>query len=135
MDSQPQDLVPEVLSAGSSATSGAGSPAAAAATSAAALTLPALQQLIQQMYAAKDAKRGLEGTFLWITAEVGELAEALRAGTAAERAGEFADVLAWLVTLANLTGIDLQAAIEQKYARGCPGCQQFVCRCQPAGKP
>jgi NTP pyrophosphatase (non-canonical NTP hydrolase) len=130
MDSQPQEP-----SAAASTSGAAAAPSNAGSSSTAALTLPALQQLIQQMYAAKDAKRGIEGTFLWFTAEVGELAEALRAGTAAERAGEFADVLAWLVTLANLTGIDLQTAIEQKYARGCPGCQQFVCRCQPAGKP
>jgi NTP pyrophosphatase (non-canonical NTP hydrolase) len=87
------------------------------------------------MYASKDSQRGIEGTFMWFTAEVGELAEALRGGSQADREGEFADVLAWLVTLANLAQIDLQSAITKKYARGCPGCQQFVCRCSTAGKP
>jgi len=59
----------------------------------------------------------------------------LRSGSAEERRGEFADVLAWLVTLANITGIDLEEAVAAKYGRGCPGCQQFECVCPIAGKP
>ena len=33
-------------------------------------------------------------------------------------AGEFADVLAWLCTLANINGVDLEEAIRDKYLRG-----------------
>ncbi|MGE0757972.1 MAG: MazG nucleotide pyrophosphohydrolase domain-containing protein [Pirellulaceae bacterium] len=99
------------------------------------LGLVELQQLIRRMYHAKDATRGIEGTFMWLTAEFGELAEALRGGTHEERAAEFADVLAWLVTLANLAGVDLSDAVSRKYGAGCPGCGEFVCICETAGKP
>ena len=66
---------------------------------------------------------------------IGELASALRHGTQAERAAEFADVLAWLATIANVVEVDLAEAIAEKYGRGCPGCGQYVCTCPDAGKP
>lgn len=90
--------------------------------------LKELQRLIEEMYSAKDRKRGSEGTFLWLMEEVGELASAIREGTKEEQEGEFADVMAWLVTLANVEGIDLERAMK-KYADGCPGCGQMVCTC------
>lgn len=93
------------------------------------------QRLIREMYFEKDAARGVDGTFMWLMEEVGELAAALREGTRAEQAAEFADVLAWLTTIANVAGIDLAAALEQKYGTGCPGCGQLVCTCDDAGKP
>ena len=99
------------------------------------LTLGALQQMIRQMYGAKDAARGDAATFLWLTEEFGELATALRAGTDEELALEMADVLAWLATLANVRGIDLEAAFRAKYGRACPGCGASPCACDPAVKP
>lgn len=87
------------------------------------------------MYFEKDAARGVDGTFMWLMEEVGELAAALREGTREEQAAEFADVLAWLTTIANVAGVDLAAAIQHKYGSGCPGCGQFVCTCDDAGKP
>jgi NTP pyrophosphatase (non-canonical NTP hydrolase) len=48
---------------------------------------------------------------------------------------EFADVLAWLVTLANCVGVDLDEAIEAKYGPGCPGCGRTPCTCTAAHKP
>ena len=99
------------------------------------LTLSALQQMILQMYGAKDAARGDAATFLWLTEEFGELATAVRAGDRDELAAEMADVLAWLATLANIRGIDLDAAVRRKYGRGCPGCSQLPCVCDPAEKP
>ena len=56
------------------------------------------------MYHEKDVARGVEGTFMWLMEEVGELATALRNGSHEERVGEFADVLAWLTTIANVVG-------------------------------
>lgn len=92
------------------------------------MTLADLQALIERMYSAKDRKRGPEGTFLWFMEEVGELATAIREGSREEKEGEFADVLAWLVTLANVEGIDLTRAMR-KFSEGCPGCGKMVCTC------
>ena len=99
------------------------------------LTLTELQSLIDIMYSRKDEVRGIDGTFMWLMEEVGELAAALREGTREEQAAEFADVLAWLTTIANVVGVDLAAAVRLKYGGGCPGCGQFVCSCDNAGKP
>jgi NTP pyrophosphatase (non-canonical NTP hydrolase) len=99
------------------------------------MTLPELQTLIRDTYGAKDASRGVDGTFMWFMQEVGELATALRNGSQQERAHEFADVLAWLVTLANIADVDLAAAIAGKYGAGCPGCGQSPCGCARTEKP
>jgi NTP pyrophosphatase (non-canonical NTP hydrolase) len=99
------------------------------------LSLNDFQRLIRKMYYEKDAARGIDGTFMWLMEEVGELAAALRDGTAQEKADEFADVLAWLTTIANVAGVDLATAIQRKYGAGCPGCGQLVCTCDDAGKP
>jgi NTP pyrophosphatase (non-canonical NTP hydrolase) len=72
---------------------------------------------------------------MWLVEEVGELSSALRSGSKEELSAEFADVLAWLATLANVADVDLEAAIERKYGRGCPGCGQSPCACAPAVKP
>ena len=63
------------------------------------------------------------------------VATALRSGTQEELALEMADVLAWLVTLANAVGVDLEAAMRDKYGTGCPGCGQSPCVCPPSEKP
>jgi NTP pyrophosphatase (non-canonical NTP hydrolase) len=88
------------------------------------------QELIEKMYSAKDRARGVPGTFIWFIEEVGELASALGDDIEQEeKAKEFADVFAWLVTLANVVGVDLDAAVRAKYGDGCPGCGRMVCRC------
>jgi NTP pyrophosphatase (non-canonical NTP hydrolase) len=98
-------------------------------------SLAGFQQLIRDMYFAKDQARGVDGTFMWFMEEVGELASCLRHGTHEERLGEFADVLAWLTTMANVVGVDLTEAVRLKYGEGCPGCRQFVCVCGGGDKP
>ena len=99
------------------------------------MTLAEFQRLIREMYFEKDVARGIDGTFMWLMEEVGELAAALRSGTHEERLGEFADVLAWLATIANVAGVDLSEAVSRKYGSGCPGCGQLVCTCADAEKP
>jgi len=99
------------------------------------ITLAEFQELIRRMYHVKDAARGIDGTFMWLMEEIGELAAALREGTPQQQAAEFADVLAWLTTIANVAGVDLTAAIAEKYGSGCPGCSHYVCTCSDAGKP
>ena len=100
-----------------------------------AFSLEQLQRVIRETYDQKDRRRGVEGTFMWFMEEVGELAAALRSGNPGEQAEEFADVLAWLATLANIVSINLDAAVEAKYAKGCPGCRQSPCLCDQAEKP
>jgi NTP pyrophosphatase (non-canonical NTP hydrolase) len=90
--------------------------------------LAELQDLIERTYGAKDRARGVPATVAWLAEEVGELAQALRKGTVAEQREEFADVLAWVATLANLVDIDLDAALT-RYAQGCPKCAGIPCVC------
>lgn len=99
------------------------------------MTLGQLQQRIRELYGEKDSRRGVEGTFMWFMEEVGELSAALRGGSRDEQVLEFADALAWLVTLANCSGVDLEEAIAQKYGTGCPGCAQTPCVCTQDYKP
>lgn len=100
------------------------------------ITVRQVQDRIRHLYGAKDEARGVNGTFLWFMEEVGELASALRGGETPEAvAAEFADVQAWLATLANIAGVDLGAAVSRKYGLACPGCQQEPCACPPHEKP
>ena len=99
------------------------------------ISLGDFQRLIREMYYEKDIARGVDGTFMWLMEEVGELASALRSGDQENRLEEFADVLAWLATIANVAGIDLSEAVRRKYGSGCPGCGQLVCVCPDAEKP
>jgi NTP pyrophosphatase (non-canonical NTP hydrolase) len=96
------------------------------------MTLGQLQARIRELYGAKDARRGVEGTFMWFMEEVGELSAALRAGPKDDLELEFADVLAWLATLANIAEIDLDRAVEAKYGQGCPKCVTAPCVCDEA---
>lgn len=99
------------------------------------VSLTDFQAKIRDMYYEKDVQRGVDGTFMWLMEEVGELASALRQGTPEELSGEFADVLAWLTTIANVAGVDLGQAIADKYGSGCPGCGRLVCTCPMQEKP
>ena len=63
------------------------------------------------------------------------VAAALREGDRAATSAEFADVLAWLATIANVAEVDLERAVLEKYGSGCPGCGEMVCRCDDAAKP
>ncbi|MDE0298686.1 MAG: nucleotide pyrophosphohydrolase [Candidatus Poribacteria bacterium] len=95
------------------------------------MTVREFQKLIEQIYFDQDAARGVEDTFVWFVEEVGELAKEIRRDELqTERIREeFADVFAWLTTLANLLDIDLQEAAEI-YARGCPKCHSTPCACR-----
>jgi NTP pyrophosphatase (non-canonical NTP hydrolase) len=88
-----------------------------------------LQATIRRTYLERDAERGADGTFRWMTEEVGELARALRHRDRANTMHEFGDVLAWLLSLANLAGIELDEAAA-RYANGCPRCGASPCACE-----
>jgi NTP pyrophosphatase (non-canonical NTP hydrolase) len=99
------------------------------------LSIVDLQRHIREMYFEKDVARGVDGTFMWLMEEVGELASALRGDDQQNLAEEFADVIAWLATIANVAGVDLNAALVAKYGNGCPGCSRLVCQCPNSEKP
>jgi NTP pyrophosphatase (non-canonical NTP hydrolase) len=78
-------------------------------------SLPDFQKHIADRYLEVDRARGSAKTFVWFIEEVGELATALNGDDRNNLEEEFADVLAWLCTLANIEGVDLAAALEKKY--------------------
>ena len=88
----------------------------------------AFQQVIERTYGARDRARGVPSTVAWLAEEIGELAQAVRKGTPAQQEHEFADVIAWVASLANQMGIDLATAV-QRYAEGCPRCATSPCTC------
>ena len=71
------------------------------------------QQLIAKKYEQRDRQRGIPATFMWFIEEVGELATALASDNQEDKAEEFADVLAWLCTLANISSVDLEKACKK----------------------
>ncbi len=86
------------------------------------------QKLIEEQYGAKDGARGIDGTFVWFVEEVGELARALKNDDRENLHEEFADVFAWLSTLASLSNVRLEEAVA-KYSDGCPNCASTPCIC------
>ena len=87
------------------------------------------QKHIEQIYYEKDSRRGLDGSFMWFVEEIGELSRALRGTDTQALEAEFADVLAWLSTLASISGVDLEAVARLQYADGCPKCHSTPCVC------
>jgi len=88
-----------------------------------------LQAVLRRTYVERDARRGRDATFRWMTEEVGELARAIRTGDRENLVHEFGDVLAWLTSLANLTDVGLEEAAA-RYANGCPRCGASPCVCE-----
>jgi NTP pyrophosphatase (non-canonical NTP hydrolase) len=87
------------------------------------------QEMMRQLYFHRDSNRGIEGTLNWLVEEVEELHEALGKGAKKETEEEFADVIAWLASLANIAGIDLEKATLEKYPGTCPKCLHSPCEC------
>jgi NTP pyrophosphatase (non-canonical NTP hydrolase) len=87
-----------------------------------------LQSLMRNTYLSRDKARGVDATFRWLTEELGELARAIRTSERTNLELEFADVLAWLTSLANLLEVDLADAAT-RYEDGCPKCGATPCVC------
>lgn len=81
------------------------------------------------LYFERDKGRGLDGTYNWLLEEVAELGQELKGNDRPATEKEFADVIAWLASLANLLGIDLEKAALSKYPHKCPKCQSSPCQC------
>jgi NTP pyrophosphatase (non-canonical NTP hydrolase) len=87
-----------------------------------------LQAVIEATFGAKDRARGLPSSVAWLTEEVGELAQAIRKGTRDDQLHELGDVVAWVASIANQLGLDLDEALE-RYRTGCPRCGVSPCTC------
>jgi NTP pyrophosphatase (non-canonical NTP hydrolase) len=92
------------------------------------MELSEFQDTIRSTFLDRDSARGLDGTFRWMVEEVGELAKSFRRKDAAEMTHEVGDVLAWLASVANVAGVDLERAAG-RYASGCPACGGIPCTC------
>lgn len=79
------------------------------------LTIAGFQQHIAERYEKVDRARGTPKTFVWFIEEIGELATALNGDDRANLEEEFADVIAWLCTLANINDVNLAEALAKKY--------------------
>ncbi|MCL1978493.1 MAG: nucleotide pyrophosphohydrolase [Candidatus Bathyarchaeota archaeon] len=88
------------------------------------------QKMMKYLYIESDKERGVEATFKWLSDELQELKEALNNENKTALEKEFADVLAWLASLANITDVDLEKAALEKYNHKCPKCQQAPCTCK-----
>jgi len=84
------------------------------------LTVAEFQQHIRDRYEKVDRERGSAKTFVWFIEEIGELATALNGNDRANLEEEFADVIAWLCTLANINDVDLAAVLRKKYLGEAP---------------
>jgi len=85
--------------------------------------------MMKRLYLKRDSKRGIDGTFNWLTDEVAELGQELKGTDKEATEKEFADVIAWLASLANIIGVDLEKAALNKYNFKCPKCQSSPCTC------
>ena len=85
------------------------------------VTLDEVQQLMDELFGAKDRERGIAATVAWLCEELGELAQAARKGTPAQQLHELGDVLAWTASLANQLGLSLDDAMVRYRSWDEPG--------------
>jgi NTP pyrophosphatase (non-canonical NTP hydrolase) len=85
--------------------------------------------MMKRLYFHRDSERGVKGTYDWLVDEIRELGEALEEKDKEAVEKEFADVIAWLASLANISRIDLERAAVNKYSGKCPKCQRSPCQC------
>jgi NTP pyrophosphatase (non-canonical NTP hydrolase) len=87
------------------------------------------QEMMKDLFFHRDSERGVKGTYNWLVDEVKELGDALEENDKEATEKEFADVIAWLASLANIKSIDLEKAALSKYPFKCPKCQKAPCQC------
>ena len=87
------------------------------------------QKMMRKLYFKRDLERGIKETIDWLKDEIDELKEALDKNDIKAVEKEFADVLAWLASLANIINVDLEKAAISKYNNKCPKCGLSPCDC------
>ena len=96
------------------------------------MTISDFQRRIEESYFERDWRRGRDRTFMWFIEEIGELSRAMarpRDDDGKNLREEFADVFAWLATLASIEGVSLEEVALEKYGDGCPKCGKSPCDC------
>ncbi len=87
------------------------------------------QDMMRRIYFHHDSRRGKTKTYAWLREEIDELGVALKESDKKTVEKEFADVLAWLASLANVVSVDLEKATLSKYDNKCPKCRKTPCEC------
>lgn len=87
------------------------------------------QEMMKRIYFHRDSRREVEKTYKWLMDEVEELGSAIKERKMKAIKDEFADVLAWLASLANVLQVDLETSAITKYNNKCPKCQKTPCQC------
>lgn len=85
--------------------------------------------MIRSIYQDRDVRRGVHKNFIHLIEEVGELGSSIIRADRGAIEEELADVLAWLVTVANVLDIDLEGVAVARYANSCPKCRSNPCTC------
>ena len=93
-------------------------------------TLSVFQNLMKELYYDRDNRRGIDKCLLWLQSEQGELIDAYMKGNLTSMKEEVADIVAWLCSVCNLLGIDLEETIWEKYPNKCPKCMSNPCSCE-----
>ena len=93
------------------------------------------QDMMRRIYFHRDSKREAKGTYDWLVDEVSELGTAMKEENIKALQDEFADVFAWLASLANVLDINLEKATLTKYDSKCPKCHQAKCECMFSKQP
>jgi len=99
------------------------------------MDIRSLQRHIWELYGHHDKRRGVWKTYLWLFEEVRELGEAIKREDLSNAEEEIADVLAWLLSVANLLRIDVNDVVMKRYGSVCPKCKNIPCRCKYRDKP
>jgi NTP pyrophosphatase (non-canonical NTP hydrolase) len=82
------------------------------------MNLKKFQERMKERFANFDKKSGPFFLMTLLSAEVGELALALKDDEKEDIAEELSDVTFALVSIANIYDLDLSSAIEKKYSKG-----------------
>ena len=90
--------------------------------------------MMHDLYYERDKKRGKNRTFMWLVEEIGELSQALNRKKDEDDLDdigfEFADIFAWLCSLANILNLNLEEYSIKKYNFQCPKCKKNPCDCE-----
>jgi NTP pyrophosphatase (non-canonical NTP hydrolase) len=91
------------------------------------------QQLMKDLYFSNDSKRGIHRTTLWLVEETGELVREIKKNPEnydqKAISEELADICAWVASISNILGLDLESALAEKYPGKCRKCGRNPCEC------